>query len=59
MEFLARIHGRNWKAPNLKGKACKRAATRGIGEYCKGESVSECKAIFGEKLEDVCASCPD
>jgi hypothetical protein len=30
-----------------------------VGGYCKGASVEECRAIFGNGLEMVCSTCPD
>ncbi|MDH4100607.1 MAG: hypothetical protein OEV28_08525 [Nitrospirota bacterium] len=41
----------------------KQAAQRnnqGIGEYCKGADVEECRKYFGEDvLKQVCATCPN
>jgi hypothetical protein len=30
----------------------------GIGEYCRGKDIDECRGMFGEGLEAVCATCP-
>lgn len=55
MEFLARLLGSKWRAPRL-------AADRGpqtVGGYCKGISLEECRKVFGEKLPEICATCPE
>lgn len=32
---------------------------QGVGDYCNGTSVDECRAQFGNALEQVCATCPN
>lgn len=34
-------------------------ANKAPGEYCKGKFIDECKTLFGNALETVCATCPD
>ncbi|WP_285906778.1 hypothetical protein [Pseudodesulfovibrio pelocollis] len=38
-----------------------RAARRDqpLGGHCNGAAVEECRAIFGNGLATVCATCPD
>lgn len=31
---------------------------KGIGHYCGGKDVSECKTYFGDNLKYICATCP-
>lgn len=40
----------------------KQTATKkeqGIGEYCQGKNIEECKKNFGDALIQACATCPD
>lgn len=33
---------------------------QGVGQYCKGADVEECRKYFGERsLPVVCSTCPD
>lgn len=42
-------------------RARQRAATReqAVGEYCEGADIAECRAVFGDALNQVCMTCPD
>ena len=53
MEFLARLLGSKWRAPRLE------AGEGEIGGYCRGVSLQECRRVFGEKLPEICATCPE
>ena len=53
MEFLARLLGAKWRAPRLE------KGSGEIGGYCKGSSLEECQRVFGEKLPEICATCPE
>ena len=56
MEFLARLLGSKWKAPYLN----ERLDSQGkIGGYCGGKDVEECRKIFGDRLAEICATCPE
>ncbi len=50
MEFLTRLFGSEWRAPRLQPHA---------GGYCRGTHIEECRIPFGDRLADICASCPD
>ena len=57
MEWLAAMLGAKWRAPDLSG-----GRGRGNGEmggYCRGKDVKECRRLFGERLPEICATCPD
>lgn len=56
MEFLARLLGVEWKAPTLEPEEKPNGA---VGGYCRGKSLDECKRIFGNKIEEVCSTCPE
>lgn len=30
-----------------------------LGEYCHGEKIDECRAMFGATLEQTCSTCPN
>jgi len=32
---------------------------QGLGEYCRGVDVEECRKQFGTQLETLCATCPN
>lgn len=32
---------------------------QGLGDYCQGDKVDECRKQFGDQLEKVCATCPN
>ena len=31
---------------------------KGIGHYCGGKDIKECKSYFGDNLKYICATCP-
>ena len=41
------------------GKEGKGNKHQGIGDYCHGDEVENCRKTFGEQLERVCATCPN
>jgi hypothetical protein len=48
----------------VAGKSKKESNSRenqyqGIGDYCHGEEVDKCRAMFGEGLEQICRTCPN
>lgn len=53
MEFLARLLGSRWRIPRMGQKNGE------LGGYCKGTSLEECRRVFGEKLPEICATCPE
>lgn len=53
MEFLAKLLGSKWRAPGLGG------ADQKIGEACEGKDLEKCRAAFGDRLAQICATCPD
>jgi hypothetical protein len=53
MEFLARLLGSRWRAPRI------REGTGEVGGYCRKISLKECRKVFGEKLPEICATCPE
>jgi len=58
MEFLAQLLGSKWRAPRLTANGKAQAAGE-IGGYCRGISLEECRKVFGDKLPEICATCPD
>lgn len=56
MEFLAKLLGAKWKAPRVDGGNRVRGK---IGEHCNAKDLKECRALFGERLEKICATCPE
>jgi len=32
---------------------------QGLGEYCNGTEVDECRKLFGTQLDKLCATCPN
>lgn len=57
MEFLARLLGAKWRAPKLDAAGA--AGRREIGEYCGGRDLEHCRGAFGERLAEICATCPE
>lgn len=57
MEFLARLFGSKWQAPRLQPHAG--GETGQVGGYCRGTHLDECRALFGDRLSEICAGCPD
>jgi hypothetical protein len=55
MEFLAKLLGSKWRAPKVTADSRQQTT----GEYCKGQSLLECQRVFGEKLPEICATCPE
>jgi hypothetical protein len=57
MEFLARLLGSDFKAPRISDRGDGRLGE--IGDYCSGKDIDECRKLFGDRLKDICANCPD
>jgi len=32
---------------------------QGLGDYCKGAEIEECRKVFGAQLDKICATCPN
>lgn len=32
---------------------------QGLGDYCRGEHLEECRQQFGDGLEQICRTCPN
>jgi hypothetical protein len=61
MEFIARLLGAKWTAPKIGGTGTAKRVKGGktLGEYCGGKYLDECSRVFGDRVNEVCAACPD
>lgn len=39
--------------------AAQAAGKQPLGGYCGGRDIEQCRRMFGENLERVCATCPN
>lgn len=47
-----------WRSAHA-GKSEGTAQHQGLGDYCRGERVEECRAALGPGLEHACRTCPN
>lgn len=47
------------KSGNGSQPAADGAQHQGLGDYCNGARVDECRKQFADQLEKVCATCPN
>jgi len=47
-----------WRSAQA-GKAEGTAQHQGLGDYCRGERIDECRAMLGAALEQACRTCPN
>lgn len=48
-----------WRAAQAGGDKGGQAQHQGLGDYCRGEKVQECRAQLGAALETACRTCPN
>jgi len=46
-----------WRAAHAGAKSG--TQHQGLGEYCRGEHIEECRKQFGGGLERICSTCPN
>ena len=55
MEFLAKLLGSDWTAPAIGSTD----SSGTLGGYCRGRDLEECRQVFGNKVNEICATCPN
>lgn len=51
---IAFMGGNNLPKSGIKADS----QVKGLGWYCKGADISECRKYFGGNLENICMTCP-
>lgn len=48
---------KSWRAAHAGNKSSG-PRDQGLGDYCRGEHIEECRQQFGSGLEQICRTCP-